>query len=60
MEVNGSFYSLQRPETWTRWHTETPEDFVFSIKDPRFITHMLKLRGVDQPLANFFHQACWG
>jgi uncharacterized protein YecE (DUF72 family) len=53
VELNGSFYSLQRPESWARWRDETPESFVFSVKGPRFITHMLKLRGVEQPLANF-------
>ena len=36
-----------------RWYAETPEQFVFAVKGPRFITHMLKLRGVEQPLANF-------
>jgi uncharacterized protein YecE (DUF72 family) len=53
VEVNGSFYSLQRPESWERWRAETPESFVFAVKGPRFITHMLKLRAVEQPLANF-------
>lgn len=53
IEINGSFYSLQRPESWAQWCAETPEDFVFSVKGPRFITHMLKLRDVEQPLANF-------
>ena len=53
VEINGSFYSLQRPESWKRWYAETPEDFQFAVKGPRFITHMLKLRGVEQPLANF-------
>src|SRR3954462_11470201 len=54
IEINGSFYSLQRPSSYERWHAETPEDFVFSVKGPRFITHMKKLRDVDAPLANFF------
>jgi uncharacterized protein YecE (DUF72 family) len=54
LEINGSFYSLQRPESWRQWRDETPDDFVFAVKGPRFITHMLKLRGVEQPLANFF------
>jgi uncharacterized protein YecE (DUF72 family) len=53
IEINGSFYSLQRPESWAQWCAETPEDFVFAVKGPRFITHMLKLRDVEQPLANF-------
>jgi uncharacterized protein YecE (DUF72 family) len=54
VEINGSFYSLQRPESWRRWSADTPDGFVFSVKGPRFITHMLKLRGAEQPLANFF------
>lgn len=54
IEINGSFYSLQRPEFYARWRGETPEDFVFAVKGPRFITHMKKLRDVETPLANFF------
>jgi uncharacterized protein YecE (DUF72 family) len=54
IEINGSFYSLQRPSSYARWREETPEDFVFAVKGSRFITHMLKLRRVETPLANFF------
>jgi len=54
IEINGSFYALQRPEHYQRWYAETPEGFVFSVKGGRFITHMKKLRDVDLPLANFF------
>jgi uncharacterized protein YecE (DUF72 family) len=54
IEINGSFYSLQRPESYARWRAETPDDFVFAVKGGRFITHMKKLAGVDAPLANFF------
>jgi uncharacterized protein YecE (DUF72 family) len=53
IEINGSFYSLQRPEYFQQWHDDTPEDFVFAVKGPRFITHMKKLRDVETPLANF-------
>ncbi len=56
IELNGSFYSLQRPESFQTWHNETPEDFVFSVKGPRFITHMRRLLDVEVPLANFFAQ----
>jgi uncharacterized protein YecE (DUF72 family) len=45
---------LQRPENFARWHDETPQDFVFAVKGPRFLTHMLKLNGAEAPLANFF------
>jgi len=54
VEINGSFYSLQRPELYAEWHDETPDDFVFAIKGSRYITHMLKLKDVRTPLANFF------
>lgn len=54
IEINGSFYSLQRPASYQRWAQETPEDFVFAVKGPRFITHMLRLRRARVPLANFF------
>jgi uncharacterized protein YecE (DUF72 family) len=54
IEINGSFYSLQRPESWAAWHDETPDDFVFAVKAPKFITHVKRLRDIDAPLANFF------
>jgi uncharacterized protein YecE (DUF72 family) len=54
VEINGTFYSLQRPSSFARWSDATPEDFVFSVKGSRFITHMLRLRNVEQALANFF------
>jgi uncharacterized protein YecE (DUF72 family) len=54
IEINGSFYSLQRPESYRRWHDETPAGFVFAVKGSRFVTHMKKLRDVETPLANFF------
>lgn len=54
VEVNGSFYSLQRPSSWRRWAEAVPDDFVFSVKGPRFITHMKKLGDPEVPLANFF------
>ncbi len=54
IEINGSFYSLQLPTSYQRWYAETPARFLFSVKGPRFITHMKKLREVKAPLANFF------
>lgn len=53
IEINGSFYSLQRPESYAKWHDDTPEDFMFTVKAPRYITHMRRLREVAEPLANF-------
>ena len=54
IELNGSFYSLQRPEYYTRWRDETPDGFVFAVKGPRYITHLKRLRDIEGPMANFF------
>ncbi len=54
VEINGSFYSLQRPSSYARWASATPDDFVFAVKGGRFITHLKRLRDVETPLANFF------
>jgi len=54
IEINGTFYGLQRPDAFARWYDETPEGFVFAVKGPRFITHIRRLREVETPLANFF------
>jgi uncharacterized protein YecE (DUF72 family) len=54
VELNGSFYSLQRPESYLSWAEQTPADFVFAVKGSRYITHLLKLRNVEVALANFF------
>jgi uncharacterized protein YecE (DUF72 family) len=54
VEINGSFYSLQRPSSYLRWRDETPDDFVFAVKGGRYLTHMLRLRDTRAALANFF------
>ncbi len=54
IEINGTFYSLQRPSSYAQWHGQTPAGFVFSVKCPRFITHLKRLKDVEIPLANFF------
>ena len=60
VEINGTFYSLQKPKSFALWAQETPEDFVFSLKGSRYITHMLKLREVKVPLANYFASGMLG
>jgi uncharacterized protein YecE (DUF72 family) len=52
IELNGSFYSLQRPENFSEWHDDTPPGFVFSVKGNRYLTHTRRLREIDGPLAN--------
>jgi uncharacterized protein YecE (DUF72 family) len=54
IEINGSFYSLQSPRSYAQWRDDTPDSFVFSVKGPRYITHILRLKDVERPLANFF------
>ncbi|HEY0119440.1 MAG TPA: DUF72 domain-containing protein [Cellulomonas sp.] len=54
VEINGSFYSLQRPEWYQRWAAATPDDFLFAVKGGRFVTHLKRLVGVETALANFF------
>ena len=53
IELNGSFYSLQRPSSYAHWAQESPPGFVFAVKGSRYITHMLRLRGIEAALANF-------
>jgi len=54
IEINGSFYSLQRPESYQSWYDATPEGFVFAHKGNRYITHVRRLREPEKPLANVF------
>ncbi len=54
IELNGSFYSLQQPQSYRDWYAAVPDDFVFAVKGGRYITHMKRLRDVKPALANFF------
>lgn len=54
IEINGTFYAMQKPSSFAKWHDETPDDFVFSIKGGRYVTHVKRLVGVESALANFF------
>jgi uncharacterized protein YecE (DUF72 family) len=54
VEINGSFYSLQRPTSYLNWSANTPSDFCFAVKGGRFVTHLKRLRAPETPLANFF------
>jgi uncharacterized protein YecE (DUF72 family) len=53
IEINGTFYSLQRPTSFQNWYRQTPEDFVFSMKAPQFLTHILRLKDCKEPLCSF-------
>jgi uncharacterized protein YecE (DUF72 family) len=54
IEINGSFYALQTPERYANWYEDVPDDFIFSVKAPRYVTHIKRLRDVQEPIANFF------
>jgi uncharacterized protein YecE (DUF72 family) len=54
IEINGTFYSLKTPKNFMNWTSETPDDFIFSVKAPRYITHILRLRNITAAVANFF------
>jgi uncharacterized protein YecE (DUF72 family) len=53
IEINGTFYSLQRPSSYAAWYEATPAGFRFAVKGSRFISHMKQLNDVEVPLANF-------
>lgn len=53
IEINGTFYGMQRPDTFANWADQVPPDFVFAVKGPSYITHTLRLRDPLGPLANF-------
>lgn len=58
IEINGTHYSLQSPDSFARWYDATPAGFVFSVKGARYLTHMLRFRDDDARIAcaNFFAQ----
>lgn len=53
VEINSSFYKPHRPQTYARWAESVPEDFRFSVKVPRSITHDAQMRDIDALLARF-------
>jgi uncharacterized protein YecE (DUF72 family) len=54
LEINSTFYGTQSADSFKRWHDEVPKDFQFSVKGPRYITHVKRLRDFHDPLAYFF------
>ncbi len=57
VEVNYSFYHLPKPETYVRWASAVPEDFLFAVKASRFITHVKRLEGVGEAWERFAENA---
>ncbi len=54
IEINGTYYGSQKPESFAKWHDETPEDFVFSVKGPRFTTNRRVLGEAAESIGRFF------
>lgn len=54
IEINGTFYALQKPSSYQRWYEVTPNNFIFSVKANRYITHVKRLRDIEAPMARFF------
>jgi uncharacterized protein YecE (DUF72 family) len=54
IEINGTFYATQKPESFRKWAAETPDDFVFSLKGPRFATHRRVLAEAGESIERFF------
>src|SRR5580692_11101666 len=53
IEINGTFYGAQKPETFAKWRDETPDGFVFSLKAPRFATNREVLADAGRTVARF-------
>jgi uncharacterized protein YecE (DUF72 family) len=54
IEINGTFYGSQKPESFAKWHDETPDDFVFALKAPRFATNRRVLAEAGESIERFF------
>ncbi len=54
LEVNTSFYHIPRLSSLQKWSAATPEDFIFSMKVPRLITHYKKMNGTKESLLAFY------
>jgi uncharacterized protein YecE (DUF72 family) len=57
VELNVTFYKLPDRETFSKWYSSTPDDFIFSLKGSRFVTHVKKLKDCEEPVEAFFSRA---
>jgi len=55
IEVNGTYYGAQKPATYAKWHAETPDGFVFSLKAPRYVTERARLADAGSAIDAFVH-----
>lgn len=56
IEVNGTYYSSQKPETFAKWASEVPDDFVFTLKASRYATNKKVLADAGESVARFLGQ----
>jgi uncharacterized protein YecE (DUF72 family) len=54
IEINGTFYRTQKPDSFRKWAAETPDDFVFSVKGPQFATNRRVLAEAGESIERFF------
>jgi uncharacterized protein YecE (DUF72 family) len=54
IEINGTYYGSQKPASFSKWHDETPDDFVFSLKAPRYAMNRSLLADAGNTIARFF------
>jgi uncharacterized protein YecE (DUF72 family) len=55
IEINGTYYGSQKPASFNKWHDETPDDFIFSVKGPRFTTNRRVLAEAGASVDRFFN-----
>jgi uncharacterized protein YecE (DUF72 family) len=56
IEINATYYSTQKPESWRRWRSETPDDFVFAVKGSRFVTNRRELASAGESITRYVEQ----
>ena len=56
IEINGTYYGSQKPASFAKWHDETPDDFIFAVKGPRFTTNRRVLSEAAEIYRALFHQ----
>ena len=54
IEINGTYYGSQKPESFAKWHDETPEDFIFAVKGSRYTTNRRVLAEAGESIERFF------
>ena len=54
IEINGTYYGSQKPESFAKWHDETPDDFVFAVKATRYATNRRVLAAAGESIEKFF------